>query len=121
MMVCRLVMNFLATAETLIPAARLSRTSCFCLSLRVDGHPRALPSVLARLRPPSLQRRSTPSSGPMRRSPGTAAERLSRRAMGSACQLRVDIAYRGRTGDGMLRHPSFKMSLAFSEARAGEL
>lgn len=39
MMVCRLVANLLATAETLIPAARSSRTSCLCLSLRVERLP----------------------------------------------------------------------------------
>jgi hypothetical protein len=37
-------MNFLAIAETLIPVARSSRTSCFCLSLSVEGRPRAFPS-----------------------------------------------------------------------------
>ncbi|RWL75817.1 MAG: hypothetical protein EOR69_31695 [Mesorhizobium sp.] len=52
---------------------------------------------------------------------GTAAERLSRGARWVQPVVYVDIAYRGRTGDGMLRHPRSKVSLAFSEARAGEL
>jgi hypothetical protein len=50
-MVCRLVANFVAIAETLIPAARSPRTSCFCVSLSVEGRPRAFLSDLARLRP----------------------------------------------------------------------
>lgn len=39
MIVCRLVTNFLAIAETLIPVSRSSRTSCFCLSFSVEGRP----------------------------------------------------------------------------------
>nr|ARU12291.1 hypothetical protein AgrTiEU6_60 [Agrobacterium tumefaciens] len=51
MTVCRLVANFRAIAETLMPFARSSRTSFFCSSLSVAGRPRVLPSDLARLRP----------------------------------------------------------------------
>ena len=47
MNVCLLVANFLATAETLIPLVRSSRTSCCCLSQRIEGRPRAFPSDLA--------------------------------------------------------------------------
>jgi hypothetical protein len=36
-MVWRLVANFLATAETLSPAASSTRASCFCFSLRLMG------------------------------------------------------------------------------------
>lgn len=38
-MVCRLVANFLAIAETLMPVARSLRTLCFCSSLIVGNKP----------------------------------------------------------------------------------
>lgn len=54
-MVCRLVANFLTMAEMLVPAARSSRTSCFCFSLSVEGTAKGLSfrlgTLVAGLRP----------------------------------------------------------------------